>query len=59
MLVPESQLTNIQALQIARNYNFQLKVIMRDQLEDIPKTGYYLINLNNEGEPGSQWCGLV
>ncbi len=59
MIVPHKKLSNIDALQIARFHGFPIKVIMRDGLESIPKIGFYLVNLNKEGESGSHWCGLI
>lgn len=59
MIVPNRELTNIEAVLIGKNHGINIKPIMKDQLGNNPQLGYYLVNLENHNQSGSHWCALI
>ena len=53
-------LNNFELDEIAKNYGFDLTVLMKDELIDIkPKSGYYIINLESSSQGnGTHWLNL-
>lgn len=55
--------TNIELMHMAEIYKFELKVLSKDQLKDIPKKerpGNYIINLQNiKDGNGTHWVSLI
>ena len=59
MIIPETQLTNVDATLICRSYGIDLKTIMKNELPNNPALGFYLVNLNSTGQSGSHWTLLI
>jgi hypothetical protein len=50
--------TNIDLLKFAESYKLPLQVLMNNEFK-YPRNGYYILNLENNGQGGSHWVSLI
>jgi hypothetical protein len=50
--------TNIDLLKFAESYKLPLQVLMNNEFK-YPRNGYYILNLENNGQGGSHWVALI
>lgn len=58
MEFPNKRTTNIDLLKYAEQYNMPLQILMNNEFK-YPKNGFYILNLENNGQGGSHWTCLI